>query len=59
MQVEDPYLEIVLNTRETLPNFFLKSSSVGLLGDVSPMRRSRPEWGRDSFNGCSYRGLET
>ena len=37
VQVEDPYLGIVLNTRENLPNFFLKRSSVGLLGDMSPM----------------------
>ena len=28
--------------------FFLKSPSVGLLGDMSPMHRSRPEWGRDT-----------
>ena len=47
VQLEDPYLEIILNTKETLPNFHEKLCDKDLLGDLSPMRLSRPEMGRD------------
>ena len=45
MQGEDLYLRIILNIKKVVSNFFFflrKKSSVGLLGNVSLMRRSRP-----------------
>ena len=47
VQGENPHLGIVLNTEETLLDFLWKWSNIGLLGHV-PMRRPRPEWGRDN-----------
>ena len=47
VQGEGPHLEIVLNTKETLPNFSGKCFGLGLLGDVSVIRWSRTKLGCD------------
>ena len=53
VQEEDLYLGVVLNTKETLSDF-LKIVVLGLLGDLSPMHRSRPRLGCDSQGTCLW-----
>ena len=50
MQEEDLYLGTILNTKETLSDFHEKHVMKGLLGDLSPMHRSRPEKGHDTIH---------
>ena len=47
VQVEYPYLGIILNTKGDFVQFLWKLCDKGLLGDLSPMRRSQPGMGRD------------
>ena len=53
VQEEDLCLGVVLNTKETLSDF-LKIVVLGLLGDLSPMHRSRPRLGCDSRGTCLW-----
>ena len=53
VQVEDPYLGIILNIKGILSNFCEKKCVMkGLLGDLYPMHLSRP------WSGCDTKIVE-